>query len=316
MYSVYKITNLINNKTYIGSSIRVEKRWRQHINAANNKNSSSYNYPLQTDIRQYGVNNFSFEILNQNFSSIEDMEQYEQIKIVEYNSLIPNGYNQTLFTSSHLIAKENLAAYLNKISNKCAKVDINEQILDVYDSYHDAARKNNYDGDNYASLIRNVCKGILGSLHGEYFRDLDANGKIISRPIKNPHGRISIVGIKIDEPEKEIYFNSISEASKILSIDRSSLTKCVQGSSRYTHIGNYVFRELDLHGNIIEKTNITVNDVIIEFEKRNPVINGERHTISEWCKIYNIKVATVNARIRKGWGSIKAITTPVKRSDV
>lgn len=25
MYSVYKITNLINNKTYIGSSIRVEK---------------------------------------------------------------------------------------------------------------------------------------------------------------------------------------------------------------------------------------------------------------------------------------------------
>ena len=73
MYSVYKITNLINNKTYIGSSIRVEKRWRQHINAANNKNSSSYNYPLQTDIRQYGVNNFSFEILNQNFSSIEEI---------------------------------------------------------------------------------------------------------------------------------------------------------------------------------------------------------------------------------------------------
>ena len=30
MYSVYKITNKINNKCYIGSSIRVEKRWNGH----------------------------------------------------------------------------------------------------------------------------------------------------------------------------------------------------------------------------------------------------------------------------------------------
>ena len=30
MFSVYKITNKINNKCYIGSSIRVEKRWKEH----------------------------------------------------------------------------------------------------------------------------------------------------------------------------------------------------------------------------------------------------------------------------------------------
>ena len=34
MYSVYKITNLTNNKSYIGSSIRVETRWREHINCS------------------------------------------------------------------------------------------------------------------------------------------------------------------------------------------------------------------------------------------------------------------------------------------
>lgn len=42
MYSVYKITNLINNKCYIGSSIRVEKRWREHQNTAFNINSPRY----------------------------------------------------------------------------------------------------------------------------------------------------------------------------------------------------------------------------------------------------------------------------------
>ena len=42
------------------------------------------------------------------------------------------------------------------------------------------------------------------------------------------------------------------------------------------------------------------------------MINGIRHNIPDWCKIYDIKPATVNARIRKGWDSIVAITTPVK----
>mgnify|MGYP003400092489 CR=1 FL=1 len=46
MYSVYKITNLINQKTYIGSSVRVEKRWQQHKNDAFNSNNKKYNYPL------------------------------------------------------------------------------------------------------------------------------------------------------------------------------------------------------------------------------------------------------------------------------
>jgi predicted GIY-YIG superfamily endonuclease len=46
MFTVYKITNLINEKAYIGSSIRVEERWKQHIAASNNPNSPRYNYPL------------------------------------------------------------------------------------------------------------------------------------------------------------------------------------------------------------------------------------------------------------------------------
>ena len=46
MHSVYKITNLINQKIYIGSSIRVEKRWKQHKIDAFNSNNKKYNYPL------------------------------------------------------------------------------------------------------------------------------------------------------------------------------------------------------------------------------------------------------------------------------
>jgi predicted GIY-YIG superfamily endonuclease len=46
MFSVYKITNTINGRCYIGSSIHPEKRWRQHKNSAFNPHSPGYNYPL------------------------------------------------------------------------------------------------------------------------------------------------------------------------------------------------------------------------------------------------------------------------------
>ena len=78
-------------------------------------------------------------------------------------------------------------------------------------------------------------------------------------------------------------------------------------------IKGYVYREIDIYGNIIDTSELTIDDVIKEYEKRHPVIEGVRHSISEWCKIYNIKQATVNARIRNGMSSIDAITTPIRR---
>ena len=95
MFVVYKITNLIENKCYIGSSVRVEKRWQQHINTSNNPNSSQYNYPLYEAFRQFGIKNFIFEIIADDFETIWEMEEYEQQMIDFYNSVKPNGYNQT-----------------------------------------------------------------------------------------------------------------------------------------------------------------------------------------------------------------------------
>ena len=296
MYTVYKITNLINNKCYIGSSIRVEKRWRQHINSSKNINDKKYNYPLYQDFRKFGLENFTFEIIFDDFNSIYEMEDYEQKMIDKYNSLTPNGYNQTRMTHSNNILSENC-----------------QNILAVYVSYHDAARQNGYDGDDRATSIRRVCKGELSSFNGDIYRDLDEYGQVISKQIKNHKGKKHIIGFKLDEPEKEIYFESISEAAKQLNTDRGSLSKCIQGVKRYSNIKGYVFREIDIYGNIIDTSELMIDDVIKEYEKRHPIIEGVRHSIPEWCKIYNIKQATVNARIRNGMSSIDAITTPIRR---
>lgn len=313
MFTVYKITNLINNQCYIGSSTRVEKRWKDHRNAAFNPNNSNYNYPLYQAFREFGLKNFSFEIIADDFNNVWEMEEYEQKMINEYNSLKPNGYNQTKWTHSNNILSENCIKHIKKISKKCAKVDINENIIEIYSSYHDAARKNNRDGDLEATHVRAVCKGDISScFDGLYFRDLDENGSIISKPIKNIHGKKHIIGISVDDPSKEIYFNSISEAAKELNIDRSSLSACVNGSSRYSIVNKYIWREIDIYGNIIDFSP-SIDDKLEEYNKQNPLINGERHTITEWCKIYNISKTTVYNRINKGMDVVTAITTPKRR---
>ena len=314
MFTVYKITNAINNKCYIGSSIHVEKRWRTHKNTSKNPNSKQYNYPLYQAFREFGIENFIFEVINDDFDNVWDMEEYEQSMIKFYDCLYPKGYNQTLATHSNNILKENTQKYIQKISQKCAKVDLNNNIIEIYNSYHDAARKNSKEDKTEidASMIRRICKGELGSWNNNYFRDLDKNNNIINKPFKSPHGKKSIIGINLNNPNEEIYFDSISMAAEKMKTDRGSLSKCIQGSDRYSNIKGYVWRELDLYGNIIE-TEKTVEDRIEEYNETNPLIDGERHNIREWCKIYKISPTCFYKRKNKGMSSIEALTTPKRR---
>lgn len=312
MYTVYKITNNVNQKQYIGSSVNVNRRWKRHINAAFNSNAPSYQYPLQRAFRKYGVESFSFEVIRDDFDSIEEMEDYEQIMIDEYNTLAPSGYNQTRETHSNTIAHENSQRHIQKISKKCAKVDKNENIIEVYSSYHDAARKNGYDGDNYASQVRLVCNGKQSSVNNDIFRNLDENGKIISKPLLNYKGKKPIIGIDVENPCNERFFESISQAAQILNTDRASIGKCIKGDKRYSIIKGYIFRELTPYGDIIQN-DISIEDRIIQYNNENPVINGERHSISQWCKIYNISTSSFYKRRNKGMSVVDAITSPKKR---
>lgn len=311
MFSVYKITNKINNKCYIGSSIHYERRWKQHRTIAFNSNHKCYNYPLYAAFRKYGLDNFTFELLKTDFTNTDEMCDYEKEMIIFYDSL-NNGYNQTLETHNALYDEEIKHKAIEKMSTKCAKVDINNNIIEIYTSYHDASRKNGY-GESAYSSIRSVCKGLCGSLNGEYYRDLDENNQIIIKPFKRPHGKKTIIGIPLDYEKEDIYFSSISEASQKLNIERRSIQKCLQGLQRYTNVGGYIWREIDLYGNIIENS-INIDDVIEKYEKGHPLINGERKTLNEWLSIYNISRNSYYYRLKQGMTNIEAITTPKKRS--
>lgn len=85
---LYKITNTVNDKVYIGVTINPSVRWRNH------KRKTSHCKALKSAIDKYGEDKFTFEILY--FGSNDFVDELEVAAIQYYNSQSPNGYNITL----------------------------------------------------------------------------------------------------------------------------------------------------------------------------------------------------------------------------
>ena len=62
---IYKITNNITNKCYIGQTINFKKRISSHLDLYKNKDSKGAQRPMYKDMRKYGIDNFTFEVLEE-----------------------------------------------------------------------------------------------------------------------------------------------------------------------------------------------------------------------------------------------------------
>lgn len=88
---IYKITNLINNKIYIGQAIDIQHRWWGHLNCA----KKQVNTFLYKAIRKYGENNFIVEQID-SANTKEELDSKEIYWIRELGSNHPEiGYNLT-----------------------------------------------------------------------------------------------------------------------------------------------------------------------------------------------------------------------------
>lgn len=95
MGTIYCITNLINNKMYIGQTFRTwQERWKDHLEAAQDLNNQR---PLYRAMRKYGIENFSLTIIeNCPDKELNDREQYWINKKQTWIAEHPNkGYNLT-----------------------------------------------------------------------------------------------------------------------------------------------------------------------------------------------------------------------------
>lgn len=87
---IYTIQNLITGKYYVGESIRVYERWRDHLRDL--RTNTHDNKHLQASYNKYGKENFSFTLIEECIPEIRFSREKYWIK--EYNSFY-HGYNMT-----------------------------------------------------------------------------------------------------------------------------------------------------------------------------------------------------------------------------
>lgn len=249
MYQIYKITNQKNGMVYIGSSIEVERRWRQHKEASINEKDHHYNYPLMIAFREFGIDNFTFEIV-ETLPSWEEMIEAEHNWIVKEDCVKPKGYNQTDKTDSPMfdpaIAKKMSDTKRVKYGKKVCEIDSMKNILNIWDSLAEAGEDTGLD----RFKISSVCNGTRLTTGNRLFRFLDDENQIIEPEAKVNQvqsNRITKTSRRVGAYDKDNNliqeFDSLQLAAQFCGGNSSTISAVCRGK-RNSH-KNYIWRYLD-----------------------------------------------------------------------
>lgn len=242
MIGIYKITNKINGKSYIGQSIHIEERWKEHIY---NPSKSSL---IKLALQKYGINNFTFEVIEE---CDENELDEKEIYWIKYYDTYYNGYNLTLggskgykfdiekiyneYKNTNSISQtaKNIGCSINtarrvlheygitkfdcQIEKKVESIDPQTLlVVKQYDSIQDAADDMKVD----RAAISYAVNGSHKSAAGYFWKYQDEEKNFKSEKIKNWKVKVC----QIDKETDKILniFDSAADAAEYLGKDRKN----------------------------------------------------------------------------------------------
>ena len=164
MIGIYKITNTLNGKSYIGQSINLEHRLQEH------KKCEGKSY-IHNAIKKYGLNNFSFEIIEE--CQVSQLDEREIYWINFYDSYYEkNGYNMTFGGDTK-----------HSFSKRVLQYSLQGDFIQEFSSITEASKYCNIS----SGKISRVCNGLSKTAGGYQWKFSDD----IDREIfpQNPKGR-------------------------------------------------------------------------------------------------------------------------------
>ena len=140
MVGIYKITNLINGKVYIGQSVDIKKRWQRHKRLSQIKNKDYEKY-LYRAFRKYGLENFIFEVIEECPREALNEKECYYIQLYKsndehYGYNETSGYNQPQYGMSgekhplHKLTEEDIYYIRECYNQHYEKQDIYEEFAD------------------------------------------------------------------------------------------------------------------------------------------------------------------------------------------
>lgn len=246
MIGIYKIENLINNKIYIGQSIDIQRRWRDHKNNALKQQNKNL---LYSDILNYDINNFSFIVLEE--CKIEELDEKQKYWIQYYNSY-NNGYNLTIGgAGKRKVNPENIIELWN---NNCSIEEI-MNILNI--SYNTVTRTLHINNLGYIPLEKRT--NLLAPMQSVIQYDLNGNFIALFKSIAD-----AVDSIKNDYPYAgtgnicQACKKKITTAYGYLwkyANDNTSIEELVNNANNKLHHRNRKVDQYDLNDNYIKTFN-------------------------------------------------------------
>lgn len=214
---IYKITNKINGKVYIGQTIRtVEERWKAHYYECVNQ---KLNTRLGRAIRKYGFVNFRIEVIEKT----DDLDKREIFYISKYRSCGKNGYNIKIGGSG--------GPHAQSTKNKIAKSNKKRVRTDEMRTHMSLAIKKWHKERGYVPRSEEFKKKI-SLANGK--RKMPHNVKIIFQEY-NEKNRKPIICI-----DSNVEYSSITEACKALNLNAGHINMHLRG--KCSHVKGLRFR--------------------------------------------------------------------------
>ena len=92
MAYIYKITNILNGKSYIGKTLKsIEERFQEHIR--DSQKSRCEKRPLYDTMNKYGIENFKVEQIEE---CDDNIVNEREVYWIEHFGTFKNGYNATV----------------------------------------------------------------------------------------------------------------------------------------------------------------------------------------------------------------------------
>jgi len=267
---IYKIENLVNGKFYIGSSVDILKRWNHHSGDLNsNRHCNSY---LQRAWNKYGEDNFSFEIID----IVEDKSvlfKREQYLLDTLNPFGDNGYNICKTTNSYTfgykLSKERINEMKNrKFSNetkdrmslnnpkrkRVIQLDYDGIVIKDWEGTRDISKNTSISvgAIRHALFRKHVTNGYIW-VYEEDFNKAEFTLSIYQNSINSSGYKINVPVIQMDLEYNYLNkFNSLTEASNITNIDRTSIALVCNGKRNTAHNFKWI-SEIDYNEGILTK---------------------------------------------------------------
>lgn len=233
---IYKITNNVNGKVYIGQTTKkrgfldryphkgvgIERVYNYH--KMNKNRNDGYNVYLFNSIEKYGFDAFTVEEVFDVAFSKDELNEKEMYYIKYFDSFA-NGYNSTLGGEGSN-GTHSLSGKECPVSRSVCQISSDGKLIKIWECISDVTKELGID----SSKISCVCRGQRATTQGYvwvYLEEYDENTDYS----RKPRARNRTKGIKpvllLDKNNKDVLqeFKSVNDASRHLNIPTGEVSR-------------------------------------------------------------------------------------------